>query len=156
MNKHLLPSQPEPVSANAAAPRRRRPVEYLRQMGRRIRTRRLHLGRTIVATAKAAEISAGQFKLYETGQGHPPAATLHRIAMALGTTSSKLLGEKEHDFPVSDQVIDDMMKLYGHPTIGAVTRYMQDMSKQDRLTLQVIARALANRRKPVETAEAAQ
>ena len=41
-------------------------------MGRRIRTRRLHLDGTIVATAKAAEISAGQFKLYESGQGHPP------------------------------------------------------------------------------------
>jgi transcriptional regulator with XRE-family HTH domain len=156
MNKHLLPSEPKPVPADATNSRRRRPIEFLRQMGRRIRTRRLHLGRTIVATAKAAEISTGQFKLYESGQGHPPVATLHRIAIALGTTSSKLLGEKEHDFPVTDQVIDDMMKLYGHPTIGAVTRYMQDMAKQDRLTLQVIARALANRRKPVETAEATQ
>ena len=36
MNKHLLPSEPKPVPADATNSRRRRPIEFLRQMGRRI------------------------------------------------------------------------------------------------------------------------
>jgi transcriptional regulator with XRE-family HTH domain len=68
-------------------------MDFLRRLGRRIRARRLHLGRTRKIVAEAAEISVTQLVLYESGQGHPPAFTLHRIARTLGTTSSGLLGD---------------------------------------------------------------
>ena len=48
-----------------------------------------------------------------------------------------------------------MIKIYAHPQIGTVLRYMQDMAKEDRKSLQVIASAFANRAKPAETVEVA-
>src|SRR5258708_11895584 len=114
----------------------RRPMEFLRRLGRRIRARRLHLNRTRAIVAQGAEISVTQLVLYESGQGHPPAATLHRIAHVLGTSSSALLGETMND---NAEQVDEMMKIYAHPQIGVVLRYMQDMSKEDRKTLQLIA-----------------
>jgi transcriptional regulator with XRE-family HTH domain len=140
---------------------KRRPMDFLRKIGNRIRSRRLHRGLTQRHVAKQAEIATATYALYENGQGHPPAATLHRIAMALGTNTSKLLGE--HERHEGNQLFDDLAKLYNHPTIGEVTRSMQDMSPQDRQTLQVIAKALAARqlRRPekapvMQMAEAAQ
>lgn len=44
--------------------------------------------------------------------------------------------------------VDEMMKIFAHPQIGMVLRYMQDMSKDERKSLQVIASAFANRAKP--------
>src|SRR5262245_51954029 len=115
-----------------------RPSEFIRRLGRRIRVRRLDLGRTRRIVAHGAEISVTMLSLYESGQGHPPAATLHRIAMALGTSSSALLGETMND---NAEQVDEMMQVYAHPQIGAVLRYLQDMSKEDRRSLQIIASA---------------
>jgi transcriptional regulator with XRE-family HTH domain len=132
---------------------KRRPMELLRRLGRRIRARRKHLKRTRAIVARGAEISIPQLVLYESGQGHPPAFTLHRIARALGTTSSALLGENMHD---NAEQVDAMMKSYADPSIGAILRYMPDITKEDRKSLQVIAAAFANRSKPLETIEVMQ
>lgn len=126
---------------------RHRPMEGLRQLGRRIKARRLHRGMTQVDLARAVRLSVAGVARYEAGEGHPPALRLHQIAAALNTTVSSLLGEyrsrgrRDED----SQIFDDLAKLYAHPTIGTVTRYMQDMTKEDRLTLQVLAAALAKR-----------
>jgi transcriptional regulator with XRE-family HTH domain len=112
-----------------------RPMQELRHLGARMRARRLHLGRSREIVAQAAEISVTQLVLYESGQGHPPAFTLHRLAMTLGTTTSALLGETMNEN--ADQVAE-MMKIYAHPQIGMVLRYMQDMSKEDRNSLQIV------------------
>lgn len=131
---------------------RRRPMDLLRRLGRRIRARRLKLARTKVRIAKHAEISVQQLDVYERGFGHPPAVTLHRIAMALSTTTSHLLGEDTDAFHVEQ--FDEIAKLYTDPAIGQVTRYMQDMDKADQQSLKVIAAAFAERKKaPVERAE---
>jgi len=124
---------------------KRRPMELLRKLGRRMKARRIHIGRTQPQVAAAAEISKVQYGLYERGEGHPPAATLHRIALALNTTTSALLGEREDGFDGRGEQFDLLSKLYTHPTIGTVTRAMQDMSKEDRARLQLIAVAFAER-----------
>jgi hypothetical protein len=51
--------------------------------------------------------------------------------------------------------VDEMMQVFAHPQIGAVLRYMQDMTVEQRRSLQVIASAFANRAKPAETVEVA-
>jgi len=126
-------------------------MDALRRLGSRIRARRLHLNRPCGIVAKGAEISINQLALYETGQGHPPAFTLHRIAVMLGTTSSALLGEvgMKHD----EEAVDSMMKILSHPIVGTVVRYMQDMRPEDRHSLQVIAQAFASRTKPLDRVE---
>jgi transcriptional regulator with XRE-family HTH domain len=121
---------------------KRRPMDFLRRLGRRMRARRLHLGRARKFVAEAAEISVTQLSLYEAGQGHPPAATLHRIALTLGTTTSALLGETMAE---NAEQVDEMMQIYTHPVVGAVIRHLQDMAKDDQKTLQIIAAAFAHR-----------
>lgn len=129
---------------------KRRPMDTLRRLGRRIRARRLKLTRTKVLVAKMAEISTQQLTLYEEGQGHPPAITLLRIAHALGTSTSTLLGE---DAWAGSDDLDGILKLYTDPAIGAVTRHMQDMTKDDRQSLQVVAAAFAQRHKAPDRVE---
>jgi transcriptional regulator with XRE-family HTH domain len=129
-----------------------RPMEALRRLGARMRSRRLHLGRSREIVAKSAEISVTQLVLYESGQGHPPAFTLHRLAKTLGTTTSALLGETMAE---NAEQVTEMMTIFAHPQIGAVLRYMQDMAKEDRKTLQIIAASFANRSKPAETVDVA-
>lgn len=129
---------------------KRRPMAFLRKLGTRIRARRLHIGRTRVLVAQSAEISVTQLVLYENGQGHPPAATLHRIAIVLGTSSSALLGEDIGD--ETREQFDVLVRIYADPMIGAVTRYMQDMSVEQRKSVQLVAAALASR-PPVQKVE---
>src|SRR5215467_2854308 len=121
---------------------KRRPMDFLRRLGRRIRARRLHLGYTRKFVAEGAEISVTQLVLYESGQCHPPAATLHRIARTLETSTSALLGEMPVD---NGEQIDELVQLYTHPVVGAVVRHMQSMSKDDCKSLQIMAAAFANR-----------
>lgn len=130
---------------------RRRPMSFLRKLGTRIRARRLHVGRTREIVAGQAEISVTQLCLYEKGQGHPPAATLHRIAASLGTSSSALMGETigEQD----KQQFDLLTKLYADPYIGAVTRYMQDMTVEERQSVRTVASAFVRHAKPLEKVE---
>jgi len=101
--------------------------------------------------ASGAEISVTQLALYESGQGHPPAATLHRIAVVLGMTSSALLGETMNDDGA--EMVNEMMKVYTHPQVGSVIRHMQDMTPQHRQSLMLIASAFASKAKPAETVE---
>jgi hypothetical protein len=75
--------------------------------------------------------------MYELGLGHPPAATLHRIAMVLGTTSSELLGER--DTSEMEEQFDTMVRIYTDPYIGGVIRYMQDMPAEQRRKIRLIA-----------------
>jgi transcriptional regulator with XRE-family HTH domain len=121
---------------------KRRPMESLRRLGRRIRSRRVHLGLARDVVARGADISVSQLVVYESGQGHPPAFTLHRIAVVLGTSTSALLGETAVDDAAR---IDEMMQIYAHPIVGAVVRDLCGMSKQDRQSLKIIAGAFAAR-----------
>jgi transcriptional regulator with XRE-family HTH domain len=132
---------------------KRRPMEALRRLGARMRSRRLHLGRSREIVAKSAEISVTQLVLYESGQGHPPAFTLHRLAITLGTTTSALLGETMAENP---EQVDEMMRIFAHPQIGMVLRYTQNMTKEDRKSLQIIAASFANRQRAPETVEVMQ
>lgn len=131
---------------------KRRPMAFLRKLGTRIRARRLHLNRTREVVATGAEISVTQLSLYEGGQGHPPAATLHRIATMLGTSSSALLGEDDFSEETRQQ-FDILVRIYADPMIGAVTRYMQDMTVEERKSVQLVAAALAGRPRPVQKVE---
>jgi transcriptional regulator with XRE-family HTH domain len=129
---------------------KRRPMEFLRRLGARMRARRLYLGRTQVVVASGVEISVTQLALYESGQGHPPAATLHRIAVMLGTSSSSLLGETMSD---NAEVVDEMMKIHSHPVVASVLRHMQDMTMDDCKSLVVVAAAFASRNKVLDKVE---
>jgi transcriptional regulator with XRE-family HTH domain len=102
--------------------------------------------------AGQAEISVTQLSLYESGEGHPPAATLHRIAVALGTSSSALLGEDNLSDETRQQ-FDILVRIYADPMIGAVTRYMQDMTVEERKSVQTIAAAFAKRVRVPEKVE---
>lgn len=132
---------------------KQRPMDFLRRLGRRIRARRLHLGHTRKTVAEGAGISVTQLVLYESGEGHAPVATLHRIAMTLGTSTSALLGETMDDERAEQ--VDEMMQIYSHPVVGSVIRAMCNMSPEDRKSLQIVASAFANRVKPAETSRAA-
>jgi transcriptional regulator with XRE-family HTH domain len=121
---------------------RHRPMRALKELGQQIRSRRLHLGLSRETVAKAAGISTTQLVQYESGQGHPPAFTLHRIAFALSTSTSELLTETTAD---KGEQVQEMMQVYAHPLVGAVVGYMRDMSKSDQQSLKVIAAALAAR-----------
>lgn len=127
-------------------------MEFLRRLGARMRARRLKLGRTRLIVARGAEISVTQLVAYESGQGHPPAATLHRLALVLGTSSSTLLGETDMRDDSAEHY-DSLVKLYADPAVGAVVRHMQDMAPEDKKALQSIAAAIKNRARTVETVE---
>lgn len=129
---------------------KRRPMDFLRRLGARIRARRLYVNRTCRLVASMAQISTTQLAKYETGEGHPPAATLHRIAMALGTSSSALLGETVHD---DQEQIDIMMKIHAHPIVGAILRHMQDMTPHDLKSLNAISAALARQNRELDKVE---
>ena len=120
---------------------KRRPMEFLRRLGRRMRARRMHLKRTRYMVASSAEISVQQLMKYETGEGHPPAATLYRIAHALGMSTSALLGETLGD---NAEQLDSMVKLHADPCVGAVLRHMQELTPAARKSLQLIATAFAH------------
>ena len=124
-------------------------MDFLKRLGRRIRARRLHLGRTVIMVARGSEISKTQLAAYESGQGHPPVATLHRIAHVLGSTCSELLGERAPDG--FNEQFDVLTRLYTDPFIGSVTRYMQDMTVEERKSVQTICAAFAARKRPPET-----
>src|SRR5258708_38612429 len=126
---------------------KRRPIQFLKRLGNRMRARRLHLHRTRMIVATAVEISVQQLMKYETGEGHPPAATLHRIAQTLGISTSALLGETLGD---NAEQLDDMVKFHADPVIGAVLRHMQHMTPDARRSLQMVAAtfAAADRRVP--------
>lgn len=131
---------------------RRRPLKFLQKLGARLRARRIKLGRTRVLVAKGVEISVTQLVLYETGQGHPPAATLHRLAMMLGTTSSALLGETRMGmYDDTAAHLEALERLYADQYIGAVVRSMEDMTDESKKSLQLIATSLKRRQEPVET-----
>ena len=121
-------------------------------MGNRMRSRRLQLKRQRGIVAQNAEISVPQLARYEAGEGHPPAATLHRIALALGTSSSALMGETRYEDDEREQV-ETMMASIADPVFGAVLAHMQNMTDDDRQSLQAVARTFANRPKAPETAE---
>jgi transcriptional regulator with XRE-family HTH domain len=129
-----------------------RPMKALKGLGQQIRARRLHLGHSRETVAKAAGISTTQLVQYESGQGHPPAFTLHRIAFALGTSTSELLTETTTD---KGEQVQEMMQIYAHPLVGAVVGYMRDMSKQDRQSLKIIASAFATRQRNVSDVDKA-
>jgi len=130
---------------------RLRPRAFLKSLGSRIRARRLYLGRNRIEAAQQIGISVQQLTMYESGEGHPPAATLHRIASSLGVSSSSLLGE---DLPGNAEQIESMTALYADPAVGAVIRYMHAMSQEHRKSLHAIAAALSARsQSAIQTAE---
>jgi transcriptional regulator with XRE-family HTH domain len=130
-------------------------MAFLRRLGERMRSRRLYIGKKRGQVATDAEISVTQLSSYESGQGHPPAATLHRIARTLGVSSSALLGEVRYE---DDErlAVEAMMKDYADPVIGGVVRHMQHMTVEDRKSLQLIAAGFVRRWQPPEKVEVMQ
>jgi DNA-binding XRE family transcriptional regulator len=65
-------------------------------VGQRIRQRREELGITLTALADRADVAKSYLSSLENGQGNerPSGRTLYRIAEALGTTMSDLLGSR--------------------------------------------------------------
>jgi hypothetical protein len=70
--------------------------------------------------------------------------------MALGTSTSALLGETMAE---NAERVDEMMQIYAHPVVGAVVRYMCDMTKDERQSLRVVASAFAGRHKDTTSSE---
>ena len=62
-----------------------------------VRALRLHRGMTLDALADLTEISKGHLSRFERGEKSVSVAALVRIATALNTSVSALLGEKPHD-----------------------------------------------------------
>lgn len=67
------------------------PPRLAKRVGGRIRERRTTLGRTLVQTAKAAEVSVSHLSSIETGANLPSLPILARIAAALSLTLNELL-----------------------------------------------------------------
>lgn len=67
-----------------------------RFLGERIRQRRSEAGLSLSALALKADVSKGYLWNLESGEGQkrPSGRTLYRIAAALGTTMSDLLGQR--------------------------------------------------------------
>jgi transcriptional regulator with XRE-family HTH domain len=128
---------------------KRRPKLSLEKLGNRIRTRRLFVNRTLVYVARESELSTSQLHLYETGVGHPPAWTLHRIAMVLGVSTSELLGERITQETLEQ--FDTLARVYADPFIGSVTRSMQDMDVSERRAMARICASVRSQK--VETAK---
>lgn len=122
---------------------KRRPMEALKLLGQRIRSRRQHLGLAREAVARGADISVTMLGQYEGGNGaHPPAFTLHRIAAVLKTSTSALLGEVMTE---NAKQVEEILQVYSHPAVAAVVQSMRGMTKEDRGSLRIIATALAAR-----------
>ncbi len=71
-------------------------MEQLSPVGQRIRQRRDELGLTLTALAERSGVAKSYLSSLENGSGNarPSGKTLYRIAEALGTTMSDLLGSR--------------------------------------------------------------
>lgn len=83
-------------------------LEQPSPVGQRIRQRRSELGITLTALADRAGVAKSYLSSLENGQGNqrPSGRTLYRIAEALGTTMSDLLGTRllvdpDHEVPAA-------------------------------------------------------
>jgi transcriptional regulator with XRE-family HTH domain len=130
---------------------KRRPQQFLKRLGLRLRARRIEVDRPAAVVARLVEISVAQLNKYENGVGHAPAATLHRLAITLGTSSSALLGETMPE--AANKSLDAMLKLYADVEIGTVMRHMEDMDRADRMLVKRFAARIARQPKPPETVE---
>jgi transcriptional regulator with XRE-family HTH domain len=122
---------------------KQRDRQWIIRLGKRLRIRRQHLGRTRPVMAKAIGISVNMLARYEQGEAHPSAYILHRMAYLLGTTSSNLLGEDSMHASSSD--VDEAVRLLADVHIGAVVRHMRDMPLTDRQSLHAIAATFKSR-----------
>jgi transcriptional regulator with XRE-family HTH domain len=66
-------------------------VEIAAELGRRLRSRRALLGRTIASVALEAGLSVPYVANLENGRGNPTLSALHRLAGALGVPLRDLL-----------------------------------------------------------------
>ena len=71
--------------------------KLLSQLGARLRARRLARGLNLEALAKASGVSRSMISEVERGAKIPTVLVLARLATALGTTVSRLLGEDQPD-----------------------------------------------------------
>jgi transcriptional regulator with XRE-family HTH domain len=125
----------------------------LKSLGQRIRIRRQELGFTREAVAKAAEISIQQLAIYEKALGHAPACTLQRIARALDTSTSVLLGEPVNEY--ATQVEELLLQVYRHPDVNDVVLSMRAMDRADLRSMKIIAKAFAARQRNVSDVDKA-
>lgn len=72
----------------------------LTEVGRRVRHLRRRQGQTLVQVADRASLSHSYISQVERGVTRPSMESLHRIALALGTSAQALLAA-DHDGPVS-------------------------------------------------------
>ena len=72
----------------------------LGELGRRVRTMRLRQGLTLVQVAAKVSLSHSYISQIERGVTRPSMQSLHRVALALGSTAQELLAA-EPDGPVS-------------------------------------------------------
>lgn len=73
-------------------PRRQSPERIFREVGQRIRARRLAAGLTQEEAAHRADIGYKRWQEIETGRHGPALRSLVRIANALGVTIWELMG----------------------------------------------------------------
>lgn len=74
--------------------------EQMKALGERIKYRREMLGLTQRELAAKVGLTHGAIALYELGKREPDLQTLQRIAAALNTTMSYLLGETDDPEPI--------------------------------------------------------
>jgi transcriptional regulator with XRE-family HTH domain len=118
-----------------------RPREQLRRLGDRIRSRRLHLNMTRTDVARHVDVSPQMLERYESGEAHPPAMTLARIATALGTSCSVLLGERDPGDGRTDEIAA-MTAAFADVWIGSVVRHMLRLPDDKRQVVNTMASAL--------------
>jgi transcriptional regulator with XRE-family HTH domain len=111
---------------------RQHPAAALRKLGRRIRARRYFLQLPFAYFAKQVRLSTSMLNAYEAGRAQPPCMTLLRIAAALGTSTSDLLGERDKD---NSEDLDFMIGLFADPSIHAVAMAMLRMDDDTRQEL---------------------
>jgi transcriptional regulator with XRE-family HTH domain len=121
-------------------------------MGDRIRAQRLYINRPCVVAAQQIGVSKQMLDRYERGLGNPPATTLSRIALALGTSSSALLGERDPQGARGDEIAA-MTAVLADPLIGAIVRIVVGLPDDRRELARVMIAGLVVKSRPVERVE---
>lgn len=92
--------------ANAGSARLSRVESVDREIGERIRARRILLGMSQTELASAVHLSYQQIQKYETGKNRVPASKILPIAQALRLPARNLLTEEESGDGMSSEAID--------------------------------------------------
>lgn len=106
--------------------------EIYKQIGQRIRTRRLAKGMTQQQLGEKLQITFQQIQKYETGQNRVDSGRLYEIAIALNVPPSKF-------YPNDDNGKDELLSLLNGPDeVRMVQAFKRVCPKYRRLLLEMV------------------